>query len=251
MRRYPDWLAVKTRSHQLTYDELNKAANRIARVILDQSGEGPEPVVLLFDQGLQEIAAMLGTLKAGKFFVLVSPSFPRARISQILEDSQSSLIVTDNQNLTLATELISEGTQLLNTDRIEASVSAENLNLPIPPDAISYLIYTSGSTGRPKAVVQSHQNVLYAMRNRANRFHTCPEDRWSLFSSGTAQAIINSFSALLNGAALYPFDIRGEGVGHLADWLIRERITMIFISLALYRHFMDTLTGEEEFPGNN
>ena len=43
VRRYPDWLAVKTRSHQLTYDELNKAANRIARVILTRAGRDRNP----------------------------------------------------------------------------------------------------------------------------------------------------------------------------------------------------------------
>src|SRR3990167_1064135 len=49
VRMYPDRIAVKTRNHTLTYDALNKAANRVARAILAQSGEGDEPIALLLE----------------------------------------------------------------------------------------------------------------------------------------------------------------------------------------------------------
>src|SRR5262245_26962209 len=49
---YPDQLAVKMGDCALTYDELSKAANRIARAILDRRGPQPEPVVVLLEQGV-------------------------------------------------------------------------------------------------------------------------------------------------------------------------------------------------------
>ncbi len=67
VRMYPDRLATKTMEDELTYDELNKAANRVARTILDTNGERQNPVALLFEQGTPLIAAILGTLKAGRF----------------------------------------------------------------------------------------------------------------------------------------------------------------------------------------
>ena len=67
VRRYPDRLAMKIGDRALTYAELNQAANRIARGILDRQGLRQEPVVVLFEQGVEAIAAILGVLKAGKF----------------------------------------------------------------------------------------------------------------------------------------------------------------------------------------
>jgi pyochelin synthetase len=66
---YPDRIAVKSKSLILTYDELNKAANRIARVILKKCGEGSEPIALLIEQGASQIAAIIGILKAGQSYV--------------------------------------------------------------------------------------------------------------------------------------------------------------------------------------
>ena len=79
VRMYPDRLAVKARSHQLTYDELNKAANRVAHGILAQRREGNEPIVLLFQHDAPVITAILGVLKAGKIYVPLDPSYPHSQ----------------------------------------------------------------------------------------------------------------------------------------------------------------------------
>ena len=107
--KYPDRLAVKARSHQLTYDELNKAANRVARAILAQRGECNEPIALLLEKGTPLSATILGVLKAGKIYVPLDPSYPRARIAAILEDLHPGLIVTDNQYISLASKLAQHG----------------------------------------------------------------------------------------------------------------------------------------------
>src|SRR5262245_53688330 len=57
VRRHPDRLALQMGTHRLTYDELNRAANRIALAILDRSGEGAEPVGLLMERGVPVIAS--------------------------------------------------------------------------------------------------------------------------------------------------------------------------------------------------
>src|SRR5689334_2304548 len=56
VRQYTDRIAVKMVDSTLTYDELNKAANRIARAILDRRGPKQEPVIVLFEQGARAIA---------------------------------------------------------------------------------------------------------------------------------------------------------------------------------------------------
>ena len=79
VRKYPDRLAVKSEGQELTYGQLNRAANQVAQTILAECGESSEPVVLLFEHGLQMVVALLGILKTRKFFVAIDASHPTNR----------------------------------------------------------------------------------------------------------------------------------------------------------------------------
>ena len=247
--RYPDRLAVKTRTHRLSYAQLNRAANHMARAVLARRGAGEEPIALLLDNDAPMIAAMLGVLKVGKFYVPLDPSLPRARLSYMLEDSGAALVLTDGRFVSLARELARPTRQLLEVDKLEAGLPDEDVRLPISPDAFAWILYTSGSTGQPKGVIQNHRNVLHFVMNYTNQFHLCPDDRLTLlYSLSVMAAAYAMFSALLTGASLHPLNIRQEGVGRLASWLIRERITYYSSVPTVFRHFAAGLTGEEMFP---
>ena len=77
VRQYPNQLAIKSRFHAVTYNELNKATNQVARTILDYRGEGEETVVLLLNDDAQIITAILAILKAGKTYVVLDPAHPQ------------------------------------------------------------------------------------------------------------------------------------------------------------------------------
>src|SRR5688572_18845108 len=70
VRKYPERIAVKSNKHVLTYDELNGAANRIARAILQTYGATEKPIALLLTNGVPMVVAMIGVLKAGQFYVV-------------------------------------------------------------------------------------------------------------------------------------------------------------------------------------
>src|SRR4028119_516762 len=129
--RYPDRLAVKTRNHQLTYAALNRVANRVARALLAQRGKGAESIALLLEHDAPMIAAILGVLKAGKVYVPLDPSFPYARNAYILEDSEAGLILTNNENRTLAESLSENRHSLINIDEIGPTLSDENVGLSV------------------------------------------------------------------------------------------------------------------------
>jgi len=249
VRKYPERIAVRAKSSSLTYEALNWAANRVARAILARRGEGEEPIALLLEQGAPMIVAIIGVLKAGKIYVPLDSTLPHSRITYILEELQAPLIVTNNHNLPLAKELARDAQDLLNIDEIDSSLSVENPDLPIPPDALAYILYTSGSTGEPKGVMHNHRNVLHDCMVYTNNLHFCASDRLTLLHSCSSSASKHYlFGALLNGAAVYPSDIRGEGLSHLATWLTQEKITVYHSGVVVYRYFLDTLTGKEEFP---
>ncbi len=249
VRKHPGRLAVKTKKHALSYNELNMAANRIGQAILMKRGEQEEAVSLLFRHDAPMIAAIFGVLKTGKMYVPLDSSFPRARLEYILQDSQTKLIVTDNENLPLAKELASNRHQLMNIDDLDDSLSTEQIGLSISPDSPIYILYTSGSTGQPKGVLQNHRHRLHDIMIHTNGLHICPDDRLILlYSCSTGMGATVLFSALLNGAAIYPYDLKEEGMGALSDWLIQQKITIYTSITTVLRHFFNTLNENENFP---
>ena len=246
---HPDRLAVATDDYGLTYQELNRETNRVAQAVLSQLGEGKEPVALLLDHGPQGVAAVMGVLKAGKFYVPLDPMHPESRSADILSISGAGLILTDDRNLALAGRLTQDAGKLLNIDNLDSNLSGENIKLRVFSDTISFVLFTSGSTGRPKGVVQTHRNILHDIMNYTNALHICPEDRLSLlrplsFVGATRQL----FGALLNGAAVFPFDLRVEGFEYLAEWFVRREISVYRGVPTILRRLTAGLTGSEQFP---
>jgi len=246
---YPDRIAVQKDGLRMTYAELNGAANRLARAILQVGGEA-ERVVMLFDQGAAVLVAVLAVLKAGKTYVPLDPAYPPARLFELLEDAEAGLILTNDRYHSLAAQLAQVGSQpLLNADTVAISGSVDNLGLSVSPDTVAYMLYTSGSTGRPKAVVQQHRNLLHFVRAYTNSLQIEPEDRiaW-LHSIAFSASNMNVYPALLNGATVYPHDVKAQGVLHLAGLLQRERVTICQCVPTVLRHFLAGLASEERFP---
>jgi amino acid adenylation domain-containing protein len=246
-RRYPHRLAVKTKSQRLTYDGLNRISNRAAHAVLARCDQNNEPVVLLFKQGAPLIAASFGALKAGKAYVPLDFSLPHAKARQILENVQPRLIITDNDHLSLAHELGRDPSEILNLDDVDETLPDENPGLSVSPDQIAYINYTSGSTGEPKGVVWNHRNELFGIRVKTNELHISPDDRVSLVRSNNVGAARDMFLALLNGAALLPFDLREDGSADLGNWLIREDITVFTCVATIFRHSVHSLDRNKKF----
>jgi amino acid adenylation domain-containing protein len=221
---------------------LNQAANRVAHAILAQRGDGQEPVALLFEPGAPFVIASLAALKAGKIPVPLESAFPRVRLSYMLEQSQATVLLTDNANLRLARELSTRPS--LNIDEVDGGVSTANPGLPVSPDAPAAVEYTSGSTGQPKGIVWNHRGVLHAVMRHTNMSRMCLHDRLVMFRAG----IRTYLYALLNGAAFYPVDLRQEPPTRLADLLIQEHITVYRAAVSAFRSFGSALDGAEEFP---
>lgn len=245
---YSDRLALKEQNHTLTYDQLNKAANRVAHAILAQRGDRPEPVALLFSQDVQAIVAILGVLKAGKFYVPLDPNSPTARNAFIIEDCKTNALLTDRDNLQLAHQLgMNRKLSLIDTTRLDKIFADYNPSISSSPAFSACVLYTSGSTGEPKGVVQNHRNLLHWTKVHTNNIHICPNDRLTMLQRYTvASCLHNVLGSLLNGASLHPFDPRLGGA-ELVKWLIGEEITIYHSVVMVLRQIFDALSGTEEF----
>jgi amino acid adenylation domain-containing protein len=241
-RRFPDRIAIRTSTRQVTYRQLEDRVDAIARALVAARGPRSEPIALLLNDDLDSVAATLAVLKSGKLFVVLDPAQPDARLSLILDDARAPLVVSDARGRERAQALAGA---VLDIDTVGALPSDAPPLPPVSPDAHAYIVYTSGSTGRPKGVLQNHRNVLHNIFVHTQFLGITPSDRLTLLSSrGTGQAMTGIFSALLNGAALHPFDLRTRGLTGLAAWLVEDEITIYHSSASIFRELADTVLGD-------
>ncbi|HEX2927596.1 MAG TPA: amino acid adenylation domain-containing protein [Ruminiclostridium sp.] len=242
-----DRLAVKTREYNWTYDMLDRQANRIANAIVDKVGKGEQRVGLMMQKDAPMIAALLGILKSGKTYIPLDTGYPNERLVYMLENSEASLIVT-NKSFAVQAGQLEEGIPVLDIDEI--GDGCEKFTTLASADTLAYILYTSGSTGLPKGIMQSHRNLLGQIKAYSNSLRICVSDRLSFLPSYNHDAsLMDMFGALLNGAALFPLDIQLEGAqADIAGWLKSEEITIYHSTPTLYRYFVNTLDGSEEFP---
>ena len=238
---YPDHIAVHTRVHKWTYLELNQRANAIARTLLNDSQHGDERVGLLFDHGAPMIAAILGVLKAGKTYVPLDPVYPDKRLAFMVADTGIQTILTDAANRGTAISLAAGERTVQQWDVQVRGEVRDSYQIGSPGDT-AYILYTSGSTGQPKGVVQTHRNVLHFIRVYTNNLCINPNDRLTLFSSfGFDAAVMDIFGAILNGATLYPWNIRKEGLSALSDWMDEKGITIYHSTPSVFRYVASEL----------
>ena len=244
VRESPNRIAVKARDQSLTYAELNSMTNQLARTIVARRGPGEEPIGLLLAKGVPLVVAVFGVLKAGKMYVLLDPSHPTARNRFILDHAQAPVIITDTEHLGLAKGLVREKEQIINAGEPDSGIGSENPALIISPETIAWIHYTSGSTGEPKGVIQTHRNALYKVMRDTNDYHVCPSDRFTFPASRGG----DMFLALLNGASVFPVEIKEEGFLGLGECLHREEITILTSVTSTFRHFMNSFNSSKKFP---
>lgn len=246
--RHPGRVAVLTDKRQLTYQQLNADANRLARAIGRDEGAGRGRVALLFEQGAEVIVAMLAALKTGHAFVPLDAADGSDRVAGMIRDCAPLAVVTDQAHLAAARELAPAGTTVICVEELPDGLSGNNPDVAIAPDAPAYVFYTSGSTGKPKGVCQNHRNVLHFADVYSNSLVIAAADRLTWFYSPAFSASnMDVFGALLNGATLCPYDIRKRGTAELADWLTENAVTILHAVPTVFRHLARNLEAGRRF----
>ena len=165
VERTPDRVAAACGRRQLSYRELNRRANHLARLLVERR-VGPESVVgLLARRGIDLLTAILAALKAGAAYLPLDPSHPASRHQKIIEQSRTRLVVTSQEFLPILEQAMRES----ETEEVEVIVLEElsesegEMNNPPAqgePDHLAYVIYTSGSTGIPKGVMIHQRGMV-------------------------------------------------------------------------------------------
>jgi amino acid adenylation domain-containing protein len=175
VNRTPGAIAVVFEDQRLTYAELNKRANQLARE-LRRHGAGPDQLVgLCVERSAAMIVALLAIVKAGAAYLPLDSLLPAGRLAFMMEDSGVRLVVTEQRVRGRLPAFA--GVQILLDDPAWQANSSDNLDLSVGPEDLAYAMYTSGSTGKPKGVQIPRgalTNLLWSMREW---LQLCEQDR--------------------------------------------------------------------------
>jgi len=230
VRRAPQATAVVLGDLRLTYDQLNRRANQLARR-LREAGVGPDILVgLALERSLELVVAVLAVLKAGGAYVPLDPQYPHERLAYMLQDSGVALLVTRSGLLeqvpmphaSVRLELDAHAGELQGYDETD-------LEPATMPDNLAYVIYTSGSTGKPKGTLLPHRNVVRLFQATQEHFQFDHRDVWSVFHSYAFDfSVWELFGALVHGgrAVMVPKDVARSPEDFHA-LLAREQVTVL------------------------
>jgi acetyl esterase/lipase/acyl-coenzyme A synthetase/AMP-(fatty) acid ligase len=261
----------------VSFGQLDAWSNAIAWELIRRRGCNPEPVPLAVCAPGLMLAAALGVLKAGKFYVAVNPLHPAPLVQRVLEELNAPLLLCDRRGETAARngmsalsveELVADRLSDANSGLSSSDVrpggpsldvrvgspssdlspglpsSDARLGLRFDDTRLAYVLYTSGSTGRPRGVAQSRRDMLHNVA-RHRPLAVGREDCVTLLSAdGFVASVSNPYVALLGGAALAPYSFRDAGVERMAEWLRAAGVTVLYAFPSFLRQLAAVETGE-------
>jgi amino acid adenylation domain-containing protein len=215
-----------------SYTRLCNEAGRIASLLTEEQGDEAEPIGLLFEHEPNMVAAMLGVLGAGKFYIPLSPNDPPARLRAILKENRCTCLLV-GPGLRASGQAIDPEISIVSVDTIER----EPVRLRSRSrGSVAYILNTSGTTGTPKSVAQCDRNVLHHISNYATTLSLGPEDRMVLLAAYSSDAAVkNIFGTLFSGGTLCLWDVRRKGLGSLQSWLVANGVTVWHSTASLLR----------------
>ncbi|WP_145133819.1 MULTISPECIES: amino acid adenylation domain-containing protein, partial [unclassified Pseudomonas] len=222
-------VALVCEDRQLSYRQLNRRANHLARQLLELGVQPDQRVAICAERSLEMIVGLLGVLKAGAAYVPIDPAHPAERMAFMLQDSQPQALLTQS-----ALSLPSGELPVLLLDIVESLQAADDAAFDSNPQVpgltaehLAYVIYTSGSTGQSKGVMVEHRSVFnfWHVLTRTTHQH-CPTPATVALNAGFFfDMSIKGISQLFSGHRLViiPQLIRASG-SELLDFLEQHQV---------------------------
>ena len=269
--RAPESVAVVMDGQAITYGELERLSNQLARGLKDAGCARGDRVCLLSPKSLDAIVAILGIIKADCTFVPLDPQSPAARQRKIIESCESRCLLAGGSAAALLDEIFAAGAFAfplsvvgLGSARIDgphcrAAFSAADFSTysSAPLDCRNesgdpaHILFTSGSTGTPKGVVITHANVIRFVEWAKEYFHIAAGGRNSCHSplhfDLSTFDIYGTFAA---GAELHLVPQEANLLPHkLAEFIRRSELTQWFSvpSILNYMAKFDVVE-DDDFP---
>ncbi len=224
VRRTPGSVAIEFEDRRMTYDELDRRANRLGRY-LRRCGVVPEQIVgVSLEHSPEYIVAILAVLKAGGAYMPLDPAYPAERLHYMLRDSSARVLITDSA---LLPNLRMDGVQAFCMDTDWPLLAGED-DSPLTPVSnarnLAYIIYTSGSTGQPKGTLLEHYGLNSLIYEYARLAGITAASRVMQYNSiGFDASIMAIFTTLSMGGTLIMTTREVRQSAELLHRFLRER----------------------------
>ena len=255
VQRTPDAVAVMHAGQQLTYAELNRRANQLARYLRNECSVGPDQVVgICVERSIEMMVGLLAILKAGGAYMPLDPNYPVERLQYMLDDAKPSvMLIQEELRATLPAtqaELVALDTKLKwIAGYVDENLSAAELGLTV--ESLVYVIYTSGSTGRPKGTAMAHRSMVNLIEWHRSTFGAGEGRRALQFAALSFDVAFQEiFSTLCTGGALVlvPEWVRRDATA-LTDFLNSQTIDRLFIPPLMLQSLAEYSSISGVFPG--
>ena len=232
-----------SKDEHVTYAELNRIANRVARFLAARGVKKEDVVAISGNKSVLTFASMIASLKLGCPYVMLDPDSPAERLRKILATCRPRVLLAEPDFINrlaseLAIEVIDKNSL---TDPIDDNlIETRNVTGSNP----AYIMFTSGSTGFPKGAVMTHANVLNLIEWASETFSITADD---VLTNVNALYFDNSvfdfYSALFNGARLVPFSKQETSDPKLLVEKIDEAACTLWFSVPSLLMFLQTMRG--------
>jgi amino acid adenylation domain-containing protein len=229
--RTPGHVAIRASVAQVTFDALNRRANRVAHTLLAMGIGAEAPVGVCLPRSPDQLAAQLGAMKAGGAYLPIDPGWPVERIRSVLEDAGAAVVIAPEG---LAHTVALRPAKPLSLDS-SLSEHEHDPRVPVTLNQLAYIIYTSGSTGRPKGVAVEHRALRNLVDWHVSTYRLTPEDRTTQIASLSFDAAVwEVWPALSAGASVsLPDEEIRTSAEMLLTWLASEGATVAFLPTPL------------------
>ncbi|HQT23446.1 MAG: hypothetical protein B7X86_11615 [Sphingobacteriales bacterium 17-39-43] len=239
-REYPQKNALSFRNKNISYEDLNESANRLANLLIKGGIQKGDRIALALDRSEDMIIALLGIMKSGAAYVPLDPAYPKKQIEYMLKDSSAKILLTSNayQN-----KFSSESKEII-LDDVQNELeecSKEAPNVAVNGSDLAYVIYTSGSSGKPKGTQIEHHSLLNFLFSMQKVPGISPEDRLLAVTTISFDiAGLELYLPLISGAELVLADSESVKDGRLLLDLIRnEKISIMQATPSSWRMILD------------
>ncbi len=237
-----DVKAVACGDGYLTYDELRRrAALRTSQFRDAEIGAGSVVAVCL-GRETELVVSVLAVLRAGAAYVILDPTYPAARLQQIMKHSGASFLVANQETIELfqGVDVPTLVTDVSRYDEIGPVGSKPRATIDVSIDQPAYIMYTSGSTGSPKGVIVSHRNLTYSTLARRFEYELEPAVFLLLSSLAFDSSVAGLYWTLVSGGTLVVPGARIEqDMDRLIECIEKHAVTHTLCLPSLYRLLLE------------
>ncbi|MGI6555390.1 MAG: long-chain-fatty-acid--CoA ligase [Bacillota bacterium] len=173
--KYPEKTVCYFEDKTISYQMLDQNVSKVSAYLQKAGLSFQDRAAVLLPNRPEFIESYFAILRCGGIAVTINPLFKGEEVKYILNDSQVSMIITNQAYLPMIESIWkyvpslekavvvggeSNGDTIAYEDII-SSMEPVDCDVEVELDSVAACLYTSGTTGRPKGALLTHDNLIF------------------------------------------------------------------------------------------